>query len=70
MRTVTEAKDVTEDLLEEAVSIVEGWYPDGQVDWVNVWDRMEQYSDLDLGTQIDSPAMRKIKRYVRSELFG
>lgn len=70
MRTVVEARDVTEDLLEEAVSIVEGWYPDGRVDWANVWDRMEQYSDLDLGTQIDSPAMRKMKRHVRAELFG
>lgn len=68
MRTVIAAKDVTQDLLDEAFSIVEGWYSDTRIDWEDVWDRMERYSDLDLGPQIDSPAMRKMQRYVRAQL--
>lgn len=67
MRTVIEANDVTQEDLDEALSIVEGWYDEGRIDWDDVWERMERYSDLDLGTEIDSPAMRKMKRYVRSE---
>lgn len=65
MRTVVAAKDVTEQDLAAAVDITDGWYPD-RIEWDNVWERMESWDRfLDLGTEIDSPAMRKIKAYVR-----
>lgn len=67
MRTVIAAKDVTQEDLDEALSIVEGWYNEGRIDWDDVWERMERYSDLDLGPEMDSPAMRKMQRYVRAE---
>lgn len=65
MRTVIEAKDVTEEDLQEVEDITDGWYADTRIDWDDVWDRMERGSDLDLGPQLDSPAMRKMKAHVR-----
>ena len=69
---ITEAKDVTEDLIDYA----ETWadqYDEGnnRIDWESLWDRIdatqmdETYWAIDLGDQYDSPAMRKIQREVR-----
>lgn len=69
---VTEASQVTEEVMQAARDIVEGWYNEGRVDWENVWDRMDgttlnDGSRLDLGGQTDTPAMRKIQRQIRKE---
>jgi hypothetical protein len=67
---IVEADDVTEEVLEVVQGIVEGWYDEGRIDWEDVWDRMEKtYLDdgrgIDMGEDLDSPAIRKIKRHIR-----
>lgn len=69
---VTEAADVTEQVLEMARDVIDGWYSDGPIDWENVWDRMEGISSdgrwyLSWGNDNDTPAMRKIQRVIRKE---
>ncbi|MGW3274498.1 hypothetical protein ACWDFH_23960 [Streptomyces kronopolitis] len=66
---VRSTKDVTNEVLKIVKGIVEGWYNSGSVDWEDVWDRMEksQLDDgrgVDMGTDLDSPAIRKIKREI------
>lgn len=69
---VTAAAQATDEIQEIADDVIEGWYNDGPIDWADVWDRMDgtRLDDgtyLDLGTQSDSPAMRKIQRKVRAD---
>lgn len=69
LTTVMQVDQVTEEIVQAAFDIVEGWYNEGRIDWDNVWDRMEgsvleDGTELDMGTDIDSPAMRRIKREV------
>lgn len=63
------AEDVTSDLIDAAVSIVDIHYTEGVVDWEDVWDKLEYVtlsdgSDIDLGGKLDSPALKEIKRAV------
>lgn len=67
---VETAEDVTDEILEIVKGIVEGWYDEGRIEWDDVWDRMERtYLDdgrgIDMGEDLDSPAIRKIKREIR-----
>lgn len=67
---VEAAEDVTEEVLELVRGIVEGWYDEGPIDWENVWDRMdksflEDGRGIDMGEDLGSPAIRKIKREIR-----
>lgn len=68
---VTTAKDVTDEIIEKAYEVAEGWYADSPIEWDDVWDRMEGTSYLDSGaylhwgSETDTPAMRKIQREVR-----
>lgn len=69
---VIQAKDVTQEILDMAWSVIEGWYNSGddRIDWDDVWDRLDGSSlddgtFLDLGDQEDTPAMRKIQREMR-----
>lgn len=64
-----EASDVTDEMVTMALDIVEGWYDEGRIDWEDVWDRMERYplndgTELDLGEDFSSAALKKIKREV------
>lgn len=64
------ADDVTEEILEIAVSLTDGHYP-GRIDWDDVWDRMDgaELADgaaLDLGEDLGTPAMNKIQAHVRN----
>lgn len=63
-------EDVTEEILEIAQGIVEGWYNEGRIDWGDVWDRMEKRTledgrGIDMGSDLGSPAITKIKREIR-----
>ena len=65
--TITEAAQVTEEILNLAWDKVEGWYMDSAIDWDDVWDRMDgttlgDGTTLDMGNSVDTPAIRKIKR--------
>lgn len=64
------AEDVTDELVQQAVEIVDGWYNEGRIDWENVWDRMEKQTledgrGIDLGDDLGSPALVALKRRVR-----
>jgi hypothetical protein len=66
----TQAADVTDEMVEIAREIVDGWYQEGRVDWEDVWDRMDgaELADgthLDLGTDLGTPALAKLKRLAR-----
>lgn len=58
----TEDADSIRDVVE---SILDGWYPDGsRIDWGDFIDRVEG-SDLDLGDDMTSPAIKRIRAIVR-----
>lgn len=60
----------TDEILEQVVEITDSWYQDGNIDWENVWDRLENYRLSSGATieidELDNPAIRKIKRHVRN----
>jgi hypothetical protein len=64
-RELREVSDVTEEDLAAAVEVMEGWYPEGSIDWEDFWDRLEHaIGDVDLGTDLLSPALQHIRRHV------
>ena len=57
--------EVTDELVEAAYEIADGWYQNGRIDWEDVWDRMERNDpDLDLGSDLGSPELVEIKKRV------
>lgn len=71
---IVSAEDVTDEVLEIAWSAVEGWHLNTPgIDWEDVWDRMDGTSlgpglggkRIDMGGQMDTPAMRKIQKEMR-----
>lgn len=73
---VVAASDVTKEIREAATEIVHAWYGEsGRIDWDDVWDRLDGFTladdtVLDLGSDLNSPALRAIKRYVYKERPG
>lgn len=68
--TLHTAEDVTDEILEIAVNITDGFYAGDSIDWLDVWDRMDNVeltdgTRLDVGEDVDTPALRKIKNQVR-----
>lgn len=64
------AEDVTQEIAEAAYQIVDGWYQSGRIDWNDVLDRLDgtelsNGSQVDLGDDSNSPAIREIKARVR-----
>ena len=64
--------DVTGEVFDLVWGVVEGWYDSGdrRIDWEDVFDRtdgarMNDGSLLDWGGEVDTPAMREVKRLVR-----
>jgi hypothetical protein len=69
MTQVITTDDVTESILRIAEQVFEDWFDfDEPIDWdddsYGFWTRMEDH-DIDLGEQLDTPAMRKIQRHIR-----
>lgn len=70
---ITAAEDVIEEILDLAQEVEEAWFADEpNIDWESFWDRLDGYTvpgyedrEIDLGSEMDSPAMRKIQRHVR-----
>lgn len=67
---IKEANQVNDEILRLVFDIVDGWYPDGPIDWEDLLDRVDraELSDgsiVDLGDSMISPAIKKIKREVR-----
>lgn len=68
--TITEAADITDEILTAAEEISNGWYEDRRIDWDDFIDRLdgmelEDGTRLDLGTNMLSPAIEKIKAHIR-----
>jgi hypothetical protein len=64
------AEAVTEEMVQLTLDIVDGWYPEGRIDWEDVWDRLDftELKDgtrLELGVELLSPALKKIKSEVK-----
>lgn len=64
------ADDVTEELVQQAVDVVDGWYAERRIDWEDVYDRLEKHTledgrGIDLGGDLGSPALVALKRRVR-----
>lgn len=68
-RTVTREDQVTEEILAIATSVVEGWFEDRRIDIEEFIDRMEMrlddWSMLDFGNDLDSPAIKMILKHAR-----
>jgi hypothetical protein len=66
------AADVTEEILEAAEAIYDGWFADEQrIDWENFFDRLDGIplddgTVLDLGMDTMSPAIKAIKSHIRT----
>ncbi|MDN3259609.1 hypothetical protein QWJ26_07225 [Streptomyces sp. CSDS2] len=70
-----EAADITDEIVEMTVSVVDGWYQGSRIDWTDVLERVERYTledgrGIDFGTDWTSPAITHLKRRVRAELRG
>lgn len=67
-REIVSEDDATPEVLALAEDIVNSHYPTGPIDWEDVWDQMELDTtlDLDMGSDIKTPAMLKIKAYVKN----
>jgi len=71
LTSVLRKEDVTDEIIDIVLDVVEGWYNEGRIDWEDVWDRSEgaelkDGTELDFGTDLASPAMREIKKRIRS----
>ena len=65
-RLIERAEDVTTAIIERAIEIADGWYQDRPIDWEDLLFRLEEHlPDVDFGLEIDTPAIRRIKREVR-----
>jgi hypothetical protein len=52
------------ELLEAAEEVYAGWYADSRIDWGDFLDRLERHADTDLGGDMLSPLIKKIKRHI------
>lgn len=65
------AQDLTAELREMIRSIVDGWYPEGRIDWPNFFDRLEDLTladgtHPDFGEDPQSGAVLEIRKYVNA----
>lgn len=65
MTPIRETEDVTEELLDHAYAIFDGYYADERIVWTDFLDRLEQWGDVDLGSAMDSPAIKLIQKKVQ-----
>lgn len=68
---VHEAADVTDEIIELAQGINDGWYDDRKIDWTDFLDRidgkrLEDGSKIDLSEDLGCPAIKKIKAEIRA----
>jgi hypothetical protein len=63
---MTATEDLSDDDYERIVNYAVGWLPEsGPVDWDDLLYRIEGAFDLDLGGDMNSPVIKRIKREVR-----
>lgn len=60
------AKDVTDKDLGIALEVWQSWFSqEDRIDWEDFIDRMAKYGERYDFEEYDSPAIRKIQRYIR-----
>lgn len=53
------------ELLEAVETIYDGWYAEtSRVNWHDFLDRLERHTDVDLGCNMQSPRILKIKKHI------
>lgn len=68
---MVEAADVTDEVIEYTVELVDAEYGDSPIDWQHIVDDrldgmyLADNRTLNLGDQYDTPAIRKVQREVR-----
>jgi hypothetical protein len=54
------------ELLAAAENVYDGWFTeDTRIDWNDFIDRLEIYSDTDLGSNMLSPQIKAIQQHIR-----
>jgi hypothetical protein len=65
------AADITPELVRIVADVLEGWYPEGPVDWPDVWDRadgavLDDGTTLDLGCDMRSAALTELRKQAKA----
>lgn len=60
-----EPEQVTEQVIQDALDVIEPRFGSGRIDWGDVWDELERVYGYDMGPTTGSPAMRLIQREIR-----
>jgi hypothetical protein len=72
METILTKEQVTDEILGHVHDIVDGYYLESPIDRFDFIDRVESWAEVDLGDQIDSPAIeyliRKARAYKRESI--
>ena len=59
-------EDCTEAFMEVCSDVHDGWFEnEPRIDWDDFWNRLEKYG-YDMGSTTDSPAMKHIKKFVKT----
>lgn len=71
--TPTEAADITDEVVDMAVELVDGFYQNRKTDWEDVLYRLERQTlsdgrGIDFGEQDNTPAIRCLKRRVNKAI--
>ena len=65
-RKIETVEGITEDVLAVIEMVHDGYYADEpRIDWFEFLDRVERAGLYDLGSQMDSPVVKAIKRIVK-----
>ena len=68
--TITTAEDCTEQFLDACADVYEGFFAnEPRIDWEGFMDRLERYG-YDMGSSMDSPAIKVIKKHIKSVKNG
>ena len=62
---VTQVEDVTSELLQHSLDITEDFYSEEPLNSIEFIDRVEMRGEVDLGSDMDSPAIRHLLKMAR-----
>ena len=65
-RNINTPADFTEDVMDAIETIFDGYYADEpRIDWFNFLDRVESLALVNFGNDMDSPAVKQVKKIVK-----
>jgi hypothetical protein len=65
-RNINTPADFTEDVMIAIETIFDGYYADEpRIDWFNFLDRVESLALVNFGSDMDSPAVKQVKKIVK-----